>query len=1152
MTSVEVREQLVRALQLDLVGPDGHVGNPAEILPQAPSRWYLIGFLVPVDTPEEQRADENVSEELDASGEGGDTDEGSTHEGSSSKKTYYPSSCGMSLLVASGVRKLHVVVKWGQYKLEPIEGKEMGGNWHRKGRECRMEVDVPNGASRPLRKPVPDSGGLEVVVTTRPVSFSGQEGGLPAGTRSVSVFLVNKRTPAPDSRRDEGFVFQTVLRVECQEGLLPRPNLRGLQSGDWDERVADLQFRDAQDFAVGHNVSVCAEKTSTGTCHAVNTSWIPSHQVEKVAPAELKGVELGMDELAGLADSKAARQALVGMVTQYEAWIDSQGQAVPSAPRQRLETGQELLGRAKTVARRIAAGIKLLEDPQCLEAFRIANRAMALSARRRQGVMQGKLMSAVKPGWRPFQLAFILMNLKGIACPTDYDRGVVDLLFFPTGGGKTEAYLGLAAFTLVLRRLRDPGIGSSGVSVLMRYTLRLLTLDQLGRAATLICALEEERCQDEAKLGSWPFEIGLWVGRAATPNRMGAKNDNNPDTARAKTIAHWNHPKTKPSPVPIEDCPWCGCKFEPGSFVLKPTRDNPTNLLLSCADRDCAFSQGRYLPILTVDEAIYQRLPCFMIATVDKFAAMPWTGEVGGFFGKVQKYDKEGFYGPCSPGPGRALPKDSLPPPDLIIQDELHLISGPLGTMVGLYESALDELASVTVDGTKVGPKIVASTATVRRAENQIRSLFNRCVVDVFPPPGPDRRDSFFAVTKRPEESNARLYLGVPSMGKGGKQVQLRVYLILLAAAKRYFDLPENLAEPRNPADPYMTLLGYFNSLRELGGTRRQIEDEVWNIIRAYGKRQRVGEPESAFSDRQISYEPVELTSRISTGKVSEYKRQLALEFSNPQKSKGGKGSKKGESKQEKPVDIAIATNMISVGLDITRLGLMVVYGQPKTSAEYIQATSRVGRDDSRPGLVITILNMKKMRDRSHYERFNSYHESFYRNVEATSVTPFSPRALDRGLAGVVVALARLGLSAMTPADQASAIREKRPQLQWVIDLLADRAVSCCGLTDRQAQDEVRDTVRARVTELLESWNKDAAKLAKDGMFLQYQTEKTGGMFRRLLYEFLNPELQGMSPGSLAMKFRANRSMRDVEPRVNLIVHRMNGGRIEEEEEAND
>ena len=289
-------------------------------------------------------------------------------------------------------------------------------------------------------------------------------------------------------------------------------------------------------------------------------------------------------------------------VVQYRDWITQQRAKMPKSPAKRKETAEELLRLAGIAADRIERGIELLADPKCLEAFRIANRAMATAAKRRLGVMQGKDPTTVQPAWRPFQLAFILMNLQGIADPKHADREVVDLLFFPTGGGKTEAYLGLAAFTLVLRRLENPGIASAGLSVLMRYTLRLLTLDQLGRAATLICALELERQQDTDKLGEWPFEIGLWVGKAATPNVMGAKGDNNPDSARAKTIANKNDDR-KPSPIPLEECPWCGEKFKANSFQLLPNTDTPTDLRVHCLNRNCDFTRGRSLPILAVDRA---------------------------------------------------------------------------------------------------------------------------------------------------------------------------------------------------------------------------------------------------------------------------------------------------------------------------------------------------------------------------------------------------------------------------------------------------------------------------------------------------------------------------------------------------------------------
>ena len=1140
MQPTDVRAQLVDALSLDLIGPSENLGKIDEVLPQKPSRWYLTGFLVPSDADEEQRSDPTSDEELDQTPAPAGLDDDNKPEARAARRSFLPSSMGMSLLVSGSTTTLDCTVRYGDYmrvetepepneqtkeqadeaaEKSPVQGP---AGWWRYQREQAVQLTLPDSAPQNGTLAVPDSGGLEIAWSLRNVPAGDLAGGLPADARSLSIFLVNNRPPAPDEKSDEAFAFQAELHVASSTPFIPRPNLRSLQSDDWDERVADVQYSNAFEYAVGHSVSTHAVIDSN-RCREIRTRWIPRAEVEKVAPEKIEGVTLEMETLASLKDGKDAREKLSGFVSGYRAWITAQ--AIPSEPPQRKETAEELLRRAEVAAKRIEAGIALLDDPQCLEAFRIANKAMARQGRKRLARILGKTEAEIIPAWRPFQLAFMLMNLRGIADPQNPDREKVDLLFFPTGGGKTEAYLGIAAFTIVLRRLRNPGLASAGLSVLMRYTLRLLTLDQLGRAAALICALELERKDDVEKLGEWPFEIGLWVGQAATPNRMGKKGDSNPHSARAKTVAYKNN-DSKPSPIPLEDCPWCGEKFRKDSFQLVPHPDAPLDLRVTCVNRHCEFSRGNPLPILAVDDAIYRRLPCFLVATVDKFAAMPWTGEVGGFFGRVSRYDKDGFYGPCHPHTGTPLPEDRLPPPDLVIQDELHLISGPLGTMAGLYETALDALASTQSGGETVGPKIVASTATVRRAEHQIRALFNRSLIDVFPPPGPDVRNSFFARTHSTTESNARQYLGIAAQGRSPKVVMLRVYLALLSAGEKLYREAGG-KRPDNPADPYMTLLGYFNSLRELGGARRLIEDEVRTQLMGRSRRKRVGETETLFADRTIAYEPVELTSRVSTNKVSESKRRLDRPFS-----------------EEKHVDVAIATNMISVGLDISRLGLMVVFGQPKTSSEYIQATSRVGRDDDRPGLVVTLLNIHRPRDRSHYERFAAFHESFYRSVEATSVTPFSPRALDRGLAGTLIALARHGHTPMTPARGATEILNERPQLEFAVEQLAQRAYESHVDSSSEEAEQLRRTVLARAKDLLDEWSRIAQELKDASAGLQYQKEE--GNAQRLLYEFLSPELATLPPRH--KKFRANRSMRDVEPSVNLWLKTIDGVELENEE----
>jgi hypothetical protein len=1125
MQSVEVRSKLVEALKLDLVGPSGNLGNPEEALSQAPSRWYLTGFLVPIGAGKEQRIDEASTEDLDQPGETGGLDDDVAPDRPAARPRYLPSSIGVSLLVPASASKLSVKITWGDYGRRGENSDE----WVRRPRAETVPIELAKAKQSALEKDIPNSEGLKIAYLARTVGklILIEDAGVPADARTVSVFVVNRRTPAPDFRKDEAFAFQVQLEVECDAEFLPRPDLRSLASNEWDERVADLQYRDVGEYAVGHNVATEAFIGQSKRCCVVRTSWLPQAEVEHVAPAPISGVERSMDALAGLKDGADAREKLGSLVNEYRSWILAEGKREPLTPTKRRDTAQELLKKAGFAAGRIDGGIELLANPDCLEAFRIANKCMAQAARRRMGVMQGKKPEEVQPGWRPFQLAFLLMNLRGIAEPASGERNIVDLLFFPTGGGKTEAYLGLAAFTLVLRRLRNPGVTSAGLSVLMRYTLRLLTLDQLSRAATLICALELERLNDVQTLGDWPFEIGLWVGQAATPNRMGKTGDNNPDSARLRTQRFLND-DSKPSPIPLEECPWCGTKFTRSSFRLSPNNNQPIDLLIKCVNRSCAFAGNRWLPIVAVDEPIYRRLPCFMIATVDKFAALPWTGQVGAFFGHVDRHDKDGFYGPCDLGRGNRLPTGRLLPPDLVIQDELHLISGPLGTMVGLYETALDELCAITRDGHEVRPKIVASTATVRRADSQIQALFNRNHVEIFSPPGPDRRNSFFARTLPVQESNARLYLGVSAQGRSPKVAMLRVYLALLAAAQRWQNRLKSGPTP-DAADPYMTLVGYFNSLRELGGSRRIIEDEVRSQLGGRAIRKRVGEAEGLFDNRKISYEPVELTSRVDTSAVSDAKRRLALPFSDPGH-----------------VDVAIATNMISVGLDITRLGLMVVFGQPKTSAEYIQATSRVGRDPERPGLVVSILNVHKPRDRSHYERFTAYHQTFYRSVEATSVTPFSPRALDKALAAALVGLARHGHAPMTPPLGAMSVLSERTKLDFVVDALGERAFSHDKELPAEERERLKLRVRDRAKQLIDDWTKAAKDHQDVGAGFQYNPSEAAAA-KQLLHDFLSPEVKNLPPTHWRMKFRANRSLRDVEQDVNIWVRSLDNLELEEE-----
>ena len=838
--AAEARERLVDAVNLDLVGPWAGHRYAGERLRgwTRPSNWYLAGFLIPANAPPEAQADRDEDDDLSTVPEDSGLAEESAEERKTAKKGFFPSSIGLSFLADAGTEELSVLARWGDYeRREVADGKE-GGTvdvWERQPQEHTVAI-----ALRPGLRDVPSSGGMKLSVAVREVDGRGHAE-LPVGTKSVSVFLVNERA-ADGKDPDCAYAFQAQLEVRSDRPFVPRPDLRGAHARDWDEQMADLHYADTPEYATGHGVSADWDLVD-GACRVLRTTWIPKAAVERTETVPVPGATTAMEDLGELDDGRAAAKALSPLVERYRSWITEQQAAAGRLSGERRNVAEELLRRAGVTADRMERGVQVLvDDPDALNAFRVANRAVADALRQRLSDQ----FEEAGPTWRAFQLAFILVNLPGIADPTNPERDTVDLLFFPTGGGKTEAYLGLAALAMVLRRLRNPGapgLGGAGVAVIMRYTLRLLTLDQLARAAGLVCVLELEREENPERYGEWPFEIGLWVGKAATPNFMGMKGDSRSGSARSKTAQFKSSPQTKPPPIPLENCPWCGERFGASSFNLLPNTDEPTELRVSCTNIDCEFSGDRALPIVAVDESIYRRLPAFLIATVDKFASLPWTARTGVLLGGADRHNAAGFYGAAEPGLGQRLPVP-LAPPDLVIQDELHLISGPLGTMVGLYEATIEALCTRPSPGSDrvVRPKIVASTATVRQAGDQIQALFARPETEVFPPPGPNRHDSFFARTAPLDEKPGRLYLGVAAPGRNPKVLMRRTWLALMGAAERVYRDAGGHRNKENPADPYMTVLGYFNSLKELGGARRILEEEVQNTVKQYGERRRVGE----------------------------------------------------------------------------------------------------------------------------------------------------------------------------------------------------------------------------------------------------------------------------------------------------------------------
>lgn len=1137
VTPEQVRAEFIDLLMRDWLGPAG--GEDEVIYERSVRDRYLVGALAPNHqaTADESRSaetsvdegegeDEEVIDPPDEQGElpiGGDDvgDDGSAASAVpdvGDTAAFIPSSLGLTVSLAADATSVIAEVSYGRYTRHKDEAKDRF-YWQR----------IPVNVACP---PISVRDGLIerlFIEPDRAVYLTGICRAVKGGY-SLTLFLVNGQGE-PKRNKDEVWIFQPEITLYSPDGeavFAKRPLSRVLL--DREDLTMEMLYRAHQEFAVGHGVGVTVKADPDNPARAlgVATQVLPRAEITPMNARSIPGLITDMSVLAATPQGGFGA-ALQPLIDAYRLWLDEQEQRVQQPDSlllpyvengvagAQIEHGRETL-------RRIQAGIDLLDsDPHAALAFQFTNQAMALQ--RVRTIFAQEVRRETKPdinlidvpenrSWRPFQLAFILLNLPAMVDPTHPNRsdptvrtGIADLLWFPTGGGKTEAYLGLTAFTLGIRRLQ-PDLGGfdrdgAGVAVIMRYTLRLLTLQQFQRATALIAACEVLRREDQSAWGLEPFRIGLWVGARSTPNYT-------EDSAAAITQAHggWRGSQGgSGTPVQLKNCPWCGSPINPGRNIKVETADQGVGRTLQyCSDTfgECPFgerrSKGEGLPIVVVDEEIYRRLPALLIATVDKFAQMPWKGATQMLFGRVtgwcprhgyrspeiedaDSHPKKGTHPACRTEP---LSR-GLRPPDLIIQDELHLISGPLGTVVGLYETAVDALCTWQLNGTQINAKIVASTATIRRANYQVHGLFQR-LVNIFPPSGLDATDNFFA--RQDNTVPGRLYLGVCASGTRLKSVLIRAYVTTMAAAQTLYD------RYGTAADPYMTLVGYFNSVRELGGMLRVMDDAVQSRLRRMDQR--------GLARRTIYPDNVtELTSRKSAVQIPEILDRLETPF----------GSK---DQHRRPLDTVLATNMISVGVDVGRLGLMIVAGQPKATAEYIQATSRVGR--RAPGIVITVYNWTRPRDLSHYERFEHYHSTFYQQVEALSVTPFAPAALARALSGVFVSLLRLADEGLNQDERAGSLTRDNPVVEAAIDILTRRA----GLiTERQeVADEVSRMLNARLDEWLRQTRIPSSQLT-------YST-KRGALIPLLT----RPEDRD---GDWKI-FTTLNSMRDVEAPIRLIL----------------
>ncbi|MBS3968900.1 MAG: helicase [Clostridia bacterium] len=1028
-----MRNKIIDFLKRELIGPDPVLpfiqDNGEEILFEPPRIRYGAGILFPQEVMTETTENVNPSEreyfiqiENTEEDETDNTPELEEGEGSGSidesndvnddiinlSNAFMPSAMGFSCFLVPPQYGLMLEVsagyyREGEYKTENKEGKIINRKAFFREKIFMKELlqidEIPNPAMRKKVIPVKNQEGKEtgllIDIRARNHTYQGDN-----ESQLFTFSLVNDKKSSGTIKNEDCF-FQVELKVSAvkQDKVFQQyPDKKFPGDVTEDEESMQLLYRNKKTFAVGHGCASNWKESKNGTIEEIRTEVLPVYDLKPILPAHFSDLDLKMYDMSEHGEFSSLINNISALCDKYEEWIDKQDFFTENELDSKYKkTAMRHVINCKKCLARMREGIELIRnDLQVRRSFQLMNEAMLLQQLRfnlklrswkvDQGGLKVETLnyprledSSTWPdkklgSWRPFQIAFILMNLKSIARPESTDREIVDIIWFPTGGGKTEAYLGLTAFTIFLKRLKNKH--DDGTTVLMRYTLRLLTSQQYQRAASLICACDLIRQADEENLGKDRIRIGLWVGESLTPNRQ---------TDAVNFYNQLKKGETKENPFIMLKCPWCGVQMGPvkngKTIEIKGYKKfaRPSRVTLQCGNSECNFSKDDFgLPLQVIDEDIYLSPPELIIGTVDKFAILPWKPEARSIFGFRQNR--------------------RISPPELIIQDELHLISGPLGSMVGHYETFISELCK-SPSGTR--PKIIASTATISRAKEQCHALYNCKKENVFqfPPQCIDAGQSFFAYEDK--IANGRMYAGVHASGlPSHATTQVRVIGTLLQSIKS-IDVKDE-----KERDYYWTLVNYFNSLRELGHAATLISADIREYLNAMWARKGIcKDKEKEIDHRRFINRAIELTSRISNSEVPHALHSLEIKYP--------------PEDDNLPVDVCLATNMISVGVDVPRLGLMTVTGQPKTTSEYIQATSRVGRSKDGPGLVVVIYNVSKPRDRSHYEHFCSYHSRIYSQVEPTSVTPFSSPVRERALHALLVGYVRyFGKNSNTSSPQ--------------------------------------------------------------------------------------------------------------------------------------
>ena len=1022
LSEEEVRDIYVNRLKEDLIGPKS---GTHEVISEDPISRYLSGILWPSNTPPE---DNEFDESDDV--EDNDSEETSNFIGSDIFRQMKPSCAGITFTYECDeemVPELELKISFAVYRQIFHEDKNynkellrddadedssaMPHQWMRV--PVKVEESITIDQTKIKKTPVLNlTEGIdvkfEVLIHSRKIENRTKP------TYAITIKGINVKSLISDEDLEQDqYITQRALSSIFQFEMEVRPKDTGkfcerpvrTPADDEDSKISELIYRDSPEFATGHVCSVNWDQDSRYP-ESIKTTWMPSFVVEATSTEGAKEIQ---DEIEKGSGSKVISanylseenkenviKKLDSLLKGYGSWIAKEKKKIKDLSGELKNQAIENLSNCEKASSRIKEGIDLLKkNEEAFFAFQLANESMQIQfewqeKERERETEQEAIQKDFSLNWRPFQIAFALLCLPSVTSREHPDREIFDLLWFPTGGGKTEAYLLLIAYLLFLRRISQPETDKRRVEVFMRYTLRALTEQQFTRASFMIFACDLVRRKNS--LGNTPFSIGLWVGGDATPNSW---ND---------TLTALSHGNPHNSPKKIFTCPCCG-------NPLKTKKDSSRKALLTlCVDKNC----GLYgeLPISTIDVQNYREPPSLLVSTVDKFAQIV----------------RRGPY-PQDDHQGTLAFFDEQHPPDLIIQDELHLINGPLGSMVGLLEIALDELCKNELGK----PKILGSTATIRQATKQVKRIYARKSFQ-FPPPAIDSSDSGFSTIDKTKPG--RMYVGITSEGRSEKMMRENLSASILQSV-------EDSRISKDLKDLYSTLVSYFGSLRILGGALVGLQESTPGFMRALAEQRK--------ENRRSISRPEELTSRVSSSQLSDMLKNI---LTKPY----------GENRHK---EIVLATNMISVGVDVPRLNLMSVNGQPKSMTEYIQATSRVGR--RQPGLILTLYNHARIRDKSFYESFQTWHSSLYRSVEATTVTPFAPRAMEKALLQPLMAIYRHRIAGETGIARIQKPSETYDKLYAAIENILERAEYCSSLNHRNY-----------AKDLLDDFMKDWVELSKE------------------------------------------------------------------------